>query len=243
MNYSKSRIEQSFAKPVYLSGRDEFVALLRRLRRTPDGRYPGLHMTHAEYDRKPEFFGDAGERAAFHFFLDIDGRPFLEPAGRVADAMARALEDLDVPHYVKFSGSCGFHIHVPSHAFPDRIDGRPFVSAAPELFLDLKHYMVRRAGRVCPRAILETVIHPRQYHVTTQGIQRLPLSLHETTGFLSIPLRDEEIQAFSLDALPRLSSDLGSRMDIVTECAGSADSLLSLLEEERSRPVPFHHRR
>ena len=159
VNYAKNEIESSFMRPVFPSGRDGFRKLLERLPVRSQG-HPGLHMTHAGYERRPTSFGDEGTRNAFNFFLDIDGRGSLGPARRVAASMANVLGDLDVPHWVKFSGSSGFHVHVPSSAFPDLIDGRPFLAVAPSLFLDLKHFLVRRASEECRGDLLRlSLIH------------------------------------------------------------------------------------
>lgn len=242
INYSKNEIENSFTRPVFPSDRDKFTDLLLSLPATRGG-YPGVHITHAEYDTPPRSFGDEGKRSTFHFFLDIDGRHSLKPAQRVAATMVDELEHLNVPCWVKFSGASGFHVHIPSDAFPDSIDGRPFPSLAPDLFLNIKHFLIRTASSTCSSDLLNTVIHPKRYYTTTQGIQRLPFSLHESTGLLALPLVKQEIPGFNPATAKTLEEgDVDLRLDAM-RTSGSVDDLLPILEEERHKPPPFYHRR
>ena len=243
VNYSKEQIESSFTRPVFPSSRDDFARLLAGLQMRPQG-FPGLHLTHAVYSRRPSSFGDEGIRDAFNFFLDIDGRTSLGPARRVVASMARALEDLNVPHWVKFSGSSGFHLHIPSSAFPARIDGRPFLTVAPDLFLDIKHFLVRRAGEERQRDLMRSVIHPKRYYGTSQGVQRMPFSLHEATGLHADPVPDEEIDRFNPRLARGLDTDgLEARLALLGRSEGSADGILAVLEDERGKALPFYHRR
>jgi len=243
INYAKEQIESSFTRPVFPSNRDDFSRLLEGLQMRSQG-FPGLHLTHAGYSRRPSSFGDEGARNAFNFFLDIDGRASLGPARKVVASMARALEDLNVPHWVKFSGSSGFHLHVPSSAFPDRIDGRPFLTIAPDLFLDIKHFLIRRASEECRGDLMRSVIHPKRYYATSQGVQRMPFSLHETTGLLADPIPDEELVRFSPGRARGLDSKgLEARLAMLARSEGSADAILPTLDDERGKSPPFYHRR
>lgn len=243
INYNKDQIESSFTRPVFPSSRDGFRKLLEGLPARSQG-YPGLHVTHAGYERRPSSFGDEGTRNAFNFFLDIDGRASLGPARRVTASMVRTLGDLDVPHWVKFSGSSGFHVHIPSSAFPDRIDGRPFLAVAPNLFLDLKHFLIRRASKECAGDLARSVIHPKLYYGTSQGVQRLPFSLHETTGLLAEPVPDDEVGRFTPGLAGALDPKrLEGRLAALAQSEGSADGIVGALEDERKKPPPLYHRR
>jgi len=235
---SKSSIEDSFRSPLF-PGRSEFRALLLRLR--PTGGFPGLHVTHGRYVQRPRFFGDTGQRRQIGFFLDIDGRPSVQAAAKVTQAMVDALRSLDVPHYVKFSGARGFHIHIPPSAFPAVLDGVPFSEIAPKLFIHVKHFLVREAISKLRGLVFETIVHPKQYYETSQGIQRLPFSIHEQTGLLSMPLLEEEISSFDPDLVRGLDeSGLCERVDIARPSGGSADRLLEAAEEESARnPPPY----
>jgi len=243
VNYAKDEIESSFTKPLFPSSREGFRKLLEGLPALSQG-YPGLHATHAGYARPPSQFGDEGTKDSFNFFLDIDGRTSLEPARRVAASIAGVLEELDVPHWVKFSGSSGFHVHIPSSAFPDRIDGRPFLAVAPRLFLNLKHFLIRKAGEQCPEDLLRCVMHPKRYYGTSQGVQRLPFSLHEATGLIAQPLADEELERFNPASAAVLDvGRLDGRLAVLARSGGGADGILAFLEEERKKPPPFYYRR
>jgi hypothetical protein len=240
VNPSKSEIEDSFRRPVFTPERREFEDLLMGL----EGGFPGIHLTHAEYTTNPVAFGDGGKVKNLNFFLDIDGRYHLKPAGRVVASMASELSRLEVPHWVKFSGSGGFHIHIPARAFPGKIDGVPFEEAAPGLFLQLKHFLIRKTARDSNRDLMASVIHPKSYYITSQGIQRSPFSRHETTGLLAIPLSDEEIPSFEPSRPGEIDTGkLEERASILRCGGGSVDRLISALEDDRTKTPPFYHRR
>jgi hypothetical protein len=243
VNRAKDQIEASFTKPVFPSSRDDLGRLLLGLDSGDSGN-PGVHLTHSEYQRLPTSFGDEGERRAFHFFLDIDGRDSIRPAQRVAASMAEELGRLNVPHWVSFSGSEGFHIHIPSDAFPSAVDGHDYLSSAPLLFLDIKHFLVRRALESFPRDLLRTVIHPKRYYGTSRGIQRMPFSLHETTGLPSIPIPRGDVLGFDpRSAGGPMANVVDSSLDAMRPSGGSAEALISFLDRERTLPKPFYHRR
>jgi hypothetical protein len=237
VNPSKPEIEDSFRKPVFPSDRLEFEDLLMNL----EGQSPGIHLTHAEYAESPIAFGDRGKVKNLNFFLDVDGRRHLKPAGRVVTSMAKELARLEVPHWVKFSGSSGFHLHIPATAFPDSIDGRPFEDIAPQLFIEIKHMLIRRTARA---DLMASIIHPKTYYTTTQGIQRSPFSRHETTGLLAIPLTDEEVPSFEPPSPGEIDTgEIEERSAILRCTGGSVDELISALEDDRAKPLPFYHRR
>jgi len=242
VNASKDRIESSFRNPVFPSSEDDLRRLLISLHPL-GGRHPAVHMTHSRYRVPPGFFGDEGKRESMDFFLDIDGRRGLGPARIVTASMMDELARLDVPSWAKFSGSSGFHIHIPSTAFPKTIDGQAFPSVAPRLFLQLKHFLIRTAHTSCRGALRDSVIHPKHYYGTSQGIQRMPFSRHETTGLVALPLRREEIRGFQpQDANIRPGDELDDRLSLIAP-PGSAEGLLPLLEEEGGRRPPLYHRR
>ncbi len=236
VNSSKNCITNSFRKPVFIEGKEDFRNFLMGLRGGPGG-YPAIHVTHARYDRIPESFGESGSKRDFRFFLDIDGRSSLDSARRVTLSMVEELESLGVPHWVKFSGCRGFHIHVPWGPFPEVIDGESIIDLAPKLFLDIKHHLIRKAREGCPEALLDVIIHPEKYYRTTQGIQRLPFSLHEQTGKVSLPLHKEELENWPPKKIRK--SSLESRFNIIEHDRGDIDQLISTLEGERTEPAPF----
>ena len=240
VNPSKVEIENSFRKPLFPSDRREFENLLLGLGHPS----PGIHLTHAEYEVSPSTFGDGGRRRTYNFFLDIDGRSSLKPAGRLAASMASELSRLNVPHWVKFSGSKGFHLHIPSGAFPEYIDGVPFETIAPGLFLDLKHMLIRRAATRSRGDLLASIIHPKRYYGTSQGIQRLPFSRHETTGLIAMPLADDEILGFEPPKPGEVdTAEVEDRASLISNGDGGFDDLISALQEDAKKPLPFYHRR
>lgn len=240
VNYAKSEIESSFRRPVFVSDIEQFRDLLAGVSGFRSDVYPGLHLTHAEYDQPPERFGSSGRRRGFHFFLDIDGIRSLESARRTAEAMADHLSALEVPHWVQFSGREGFHIHIPGGAFPRYLDGQSFVDVAPGIFPDIKHSLIRAAAAADRDALSDVALHPRAYHPTSQGIQRMPFSIHEGSGRVSLPLLPGELGGRSSSHPEFHRDEVGPRLDVALELSGGVDGLLSALESERDRKPPSY---
>jgi hypothetical protein len=144
---------------------------------------------------------------------------------------------------VSFSGRSGFHVHIPAAAFPAKVNGLPLPDAATDLFPRVKHLLIRQALSMHPRQVRECVIHPKRYYETTQGIQRLPLSRHESTGLYSLPIRDDDISAF--DPRTALSINPGTLDQLagLLSQSGSAEPLLSLADSESRRRAPRHSTR
>ncbi len=241
VNYGKDGIEQSFQRPVFPRSQQEMADLLLSLPRRDT--WPGLHVTSAEYRSPPKAFGELGDRQAVHFFLDLDGRVGLGPTRPVASAMAHTLDDLGVPHWVSYSGRSGFHLHIPASAFPDRIDGVPFPVVAPRVFTGVKHVLIRSALEMCPRDLAGCIIHPKWYYPTTQGIQRLPFSRHESTGQISVPVPDDSIRRYDPHSPETSELGLEALSSILDVAPGSAEILISLAEAETQLPRPPHHTR
>jgi len=240
VNHSKDQIEKSFRCPFFPRTEGDFARIL--LGQGYRHGNPGIHLTHAEYERHPLHFGDPGSSRAFHFFLDVDGRDSLSPAKNVVSSMSKSLEELGVPHWLKFSGRSGFHLHIPASAFEDTLGTNP-TQTAPRLFLDIKHFLRRRAAEECPSDLADSIVHPKRFYPTSQGIQRLPFSLHEETGLLAVPLVRRDLRHFD----PRIASVKGLRagdsLQAMAPGRGSLNGLLESLEEEKARPLPAYHRR
>ncbi len=240
VNHRKGRIEESFRRPLFPRTKGDFAGIIlgQGLRLG----HPGIHLTHAEYDRHPLRFGDQGGSRAFHFFLDVDGRNSLSPAKNVISSMSSSLEEVGVPHWLKFSGRSGFHLHIPASAFEDTLGTNP-AQTAPRLFLDIKHFLIRRAAEECPSDLADSILHPKRFYPTSQGIQRLPFSLHEETGLLAVPLVRRDLRHFD----PRIASVKGFRaedsLQAMTPERGSLNGLLARLNDEKARPLPAYHRR
>jgi hypothetical protein len=240
VNHSKEQIEDSFRRPLFPRTGGDFAGIL--LGQGPRHGHPGIHLTHAEYDRHPLRFGDRGGSRAFHFFLDVDGRDSLSPARNVISCMSESLEELNVPHWLKFSGRSGFHLHIPASAFEETLGANP-AEVAPELFLDIKHFLVRRAAEECLSDLSDSIVHPKRFYPTSQGIQRLPFSLHEETGLLAVPLDRRDLRHFDPRSARVNRFRVGDSIQAMSPGKGSLDGLLAGLEEEKTRPLPAYHRR
>jgi DNA primase catalytic subunit len=163
-------------------------------------------------------------RAGWDLVLDIDC-PFLDYSGIAADLLVRALKYHGVESVsVKFSGNHGFHIAVPFEAFPEKVNDIPTKNLFPDgpkkIALYLKEMIrdhlsesilkredlnavlqktgkkfddVIKDGKFDPFVILsiDTVL------ISSRHLYRMPYSLNEKSGLVSIPIDSSKILEFS----------------------------------------------
>ncbi|MEM3154704.1 MAG: hypothetical protein QW165_04025 [Candidatus Woesearchaeota archaeon] len=177
---------------------------------------------------KPEELNEL--RVGWDLILDIDC-PELEYSKIAADLLVQALRHHGVQNIsVKFSGNHGFHIGVPFEAFPETVNGKPIKDQFPDgprkIAAYLQH-MIReplaekllqkdtpakiaekigktptelaKNGRFEPFKVLsiDTIL------IATRHLYRMPYSLNEKSGLVSIVIKPEEILSFDKkDALP-----------------------------------------
>ncbi len=160
------------------------------------GGYPGLHCTHAAYIEPPRRYGESGKWKAFHFFVDVDSARTLDDSRRVTMAMCRELDAFDVPYMLKFSGMAGFHIHIDYGSFPPRVDGKDLIDVCPVLYQRLKLHLIAKSRHAS--GWHSTPVHPSQYRRDTSGLQRVEYSLHESSGLVACPIRNDQLETFRM---------------------------------------------
>lgn len=169
-------------------------------------------------------------RKGWDLILDIDCKE-LEYSKIAADLLVQALNHLDVKGvWVKFSGNHGFHIGVPFEAFPSVVNGVPTKNLFPEGPRKIAAYLasmiegelakrlmardsvatiseragvdigdIVKGGSLLPFSVLsiDTVL------IASRHLYRMPYSLNEKSGLVSIPIMPEDILGFDKSsALP-----------------------------------------
>lgn len=169
-------------------------------------------------------------RRGWDLILDIDC-PELEYSAIAGDLLVQALRHQGVQSIsVKFSGNHGFHIGVPSEAFPDVVNGKPMNELFPDGPRKIAAYlqeMIRDVlgQRLAQKDSLSTIakkIGKEPHELSTNGkfdpykvldidtiliasrhLYRMPYSLNEKSGLSSVVIKPEDILTFKkADALP-----------------------------------------
>lgn len=132
--------------------------------------YPSFHgMTAKDGDVISDFVMEADCHGWRRSFVDVRGAIEL-------------LSEFRVPHIVKFSGHRSLHVMILREAFPEEFDGVPVAQAWKSLAWTLRRFF-------------EEYAQVRYAH-DTGGLLRLPYSLNENTGLVSLPIPPEELDDF-----------------------------------------------
>jgi len=167
-------------------------------------------------------------RYAWDVIIDIDVDDF-EIAKIAAKQVVEALRDHGVQmHAVKFTGGSSFHIGVPFESLPAKINMQPTSELYPDMLqkiIEFVKWYIKDALRdelmawATPQEISQRLKKPLQQISSEQGIEpfriismdifgsrhlfRLPYSLHESSGLVSLPIKASQIERFEKEqALP-----------------------------------------
>jgi hypothetical protein len=164
---------------------DEILALAQQALEGMEGivprRYPGFHGTLARYPAAGGLM-KRGQKGA-DLVIDIDVKGNYKEAFRQGRKVLDFLDSCNAPYRVKFSGGSGPHIIIPYEAFPESLSGAGFDRAHSLLFKIITSRS--RAGSIDGS------------FTSTSHFFRLPYSLNENTGLVSLPLRREQYDDFS----------------------------------------------
>ena len=131
----------------------------------------------------PSFHGMTGKDgdAISDFVMEADcpgwRRSFVDVRGAI-----EILSNFSVPYIAKFSGHRSLHVMIPREAFPEKFDGANVASSWKSLDKRLRDFFGKYA-RV-------------RYAHGTGGLLRLPYSLNENTGMVSLPIKHEDMGNF-----------------------------------------------
>jgi len=149
----------------------------------------------------PSFHGmtskDGDVMTDFVMEADCQGwrRSFVDVRGAI-----EILSEFHVPYIAKFSGHRSLHVMIPREAFPEEFEGKSQKSLESKL-----------------RDFFRAIALVRQAH-GTGGILRLPYSLNENTGMVSLPINHERIDNFRpWEAIPHLVTEISPGLFDVPE--------------------------
>lgn len=138
--------------------------------------YPSFHVA----VRTTQLVRQGGDRVPYGYVVESDAGGWGKSFKAVEDAMT-ALEESGVFYRCKFSGHRSLHVIVPIAAFPQWIGGSPLLNLWRSALNRVNHVALRRK--------------PPSTHMLPD-IVRLPYSLNEDTGRVSLPLSKEMLNDF-----------------------------------------------
>jgi len=144
----------------------------------------------------PSFHGltKKGDDTIGDFVMEADcegwRRSFVDVRGAI-----EILNDFNVPYIAKFSGHRSLHVMIPREAFPEVFNGAPIARGWESLGKRLRNFFGKFA-------------QVRRAH-GTGGLLRLPYSLNENTGLVSLPILYEAMDDFRpWEAMPHLVEEI-----------------------------------
>jgi hypothetical protein len=144
-------------------------------------KYPAFHGTLARSLPNTGFMKRPQRGADLVF--DIDVKSNYREAFKEGAKIIKFLDFYNAPYRVKFSGGSGPHIIIPYEAFPDEVMGGRFERAHKTLF----QFVSSRSK----------ANHVDGSFTSFGHFYRMPYSLNENTGLVSLPLRSEQYNDFT----------------------------------------------
>jgi hypothetical protein len=151
-------------------------------------------------------------REAWDLVIDIDCDESFELAKVTAEMVVEELRQHGIENIsVKFSGNRGFHIGVRGEAFPEKIGDEDYSKLYPHLARGIVDYI---RNNLEERLISEAENRGFSDQISTDGgkdpfqvadiendwgqrhLFRMPYSLHDTSGLVSLPIEPDEITDF-----------------------------------------------
>jgi len=143
-------------------------------------KYPAFHatITRSAANADPSLCGT-------DLVIEVDVKPNHKDAFRQGRKVLDLLDSYGVPYRVKFSGNSSPHIILPAELFPPDIRGHRFGGAARKM-LD---FIAARSGAAGIDASFASPDH----------FLRMPYSLNEHTGLVSVPIPKDQYNDFRLE--------------------------------------------
>ena len=163
-------------------------------------------------------------RAGWDLILDIDC-PFLEYSAVASHVIVQALQHHGIRSLgVKFSGNHGFHIGIPAQAFPEKVHEKLTKNLFPEGPRTIAAYLrdftrqalaaglllredittiCAKTGKKFEELVTNNIFDPYKIVsidtvlISSRHLYRMPYSLNEKSGLVSIPILPEHILAFN----------------------------------------------
>ena len=247
--YSRKDVQQAMYN--YAQGRK--ISVLRNFRPMFGGsqlRKPeDLLSIMAFYSQEPKLWpsmhgmvsrrnGDG--RAVFDLVLEVDLKKSRSKSFSLARPIVSLLQDLGVEFRMKFSGNASPHIIIPAEAFPEKWRK---ISKCRSLYGKLLEFF--RTQIKSPRTLDGSFRNPSHF-------LRMPYSLNENTGLVSLPIRVEEYDRFSWEmARPEraevmkdwwgsISEDAPERTEALIEMASGQRKVFAVdsrMERKKQEPL------
>ena len=167
---------------------------------------------------------DDSGKAIGDFAIEADCEGWRRSFADVRSAI-EILNRFDVPYITKFSGHRSLHLMIPREAFPEEFNGRPMSQSWKDVQNSLRTFFHRYAA----------VQHAHR----PGNFLRLPYSLNENTGMVSIPIKPDYLDDFRpWEAFPHLVEVDAILFDIPPEgIARTAEFLYAALVEKCIEPL------
>jgi len=156
-------------------------------------------------------------RTGWDLLIDIDSK-YIDYSKISAEVIIEMLKFHGIKNLgIKFSGSKGFHIIIPSKAFPREVNGIPTKDMFPEWPRIVTQYISEKTKNQLIKKITELTttnkyvmdfeapkkVMPDLILVSPRHLFRMPYSLHEKTSMASVVVDKNKISNFQiLDADP-----------------------------------------
>jgi hypothetical protein len=171
-------------------------------------------------------------RIGWDLVIDIDC-PYWPYSKLITDLTIKALKHHNIERIsVKFSGNKGFHIGVPFEAFPKKIAGEDVSKRFPEDIREIALYLkgmikdvflkkilglekrdINKIANNLKKSVKEVIIGKKldsakmidmdTILISSRHLYRMPYSLHEKSGLVSIPVDPDKIMEFEKEmAIP-----------------------------------------
>jgi len=177
-------------------------------------------------------------RAGWDLLIDIDSK-YLDYSKVMAQLIIKVLKFHGIKNVgCKFSGSKGFHIIVPSKAFPKKVYGNKTKDMFPEWPKIITKYLIETMHKDLVKEISQ-LERPNKYVrdvaasqevipdlilVSSRHLFRAPYSLHEKTALASVVIDSEKISEFDVKDANPLNVKIKNFLSDVKE--GEASELL-----------------
>lgn len=151
-------------------------------------------------------------RESWDLVIDIDCDDSFDLSKETAELVVEELRQHGIENVsVKFSGNRGFHIGVRGEAFPNKVGDETFAELYPHLARavvdyirdNLEEILVDRVRKHGLEDEMETEEGLDPFQVTDiendwgqRHLFRMPYSLHDSSGLVSLPLEPENISEF-----------------------------------------------
>ena len=192
--YSRKDVQQA----MYQYARGRKISVLRYFRpmfhgselRKPDDILPIMMFYSQEPKLWPSIHGtvsrhDGGGRTVCDLVVEVDFKKSRERSFSLARPLIKLFQDLGVEFRVKFSGNASPHIIIPAEAFPK---GRRKAGSCRNLYGKLLEFLRKQIKQ--PNTLDGSFRNPGHF-------LRMPYSLNENTGLVSVPIRAEDYDRFS----------------------------------------------